>query len=64
MINPVASMMPAVETFAHPYILYERKVKWHSPGALQGCGQSQPRLLLQNVGGHRRGTGGDELMIE
>jgi hypothetical protein len=47
MINPVASTMPAVETFAHPYILYERKVKWHGPGALQGCGQSLPRFLLQ-----------------
>src|ERR1700704_4868397 len=45
-------------------ILYDRKVKWHNPGALQGCGQLLPRLLLQNVGGHRRGTGGDELMIE
>src|SRR4051812_12107079 len=39
MISRVASMLPAVDIFAHltiHNILYDRKVKWHTSVALRG----------------------------
>src|SRR3954454_19856216 len=61
-------MMPAVDTLACLTIyniLYERKVQWHSPGALCGWRSvATARAIAKRRRIYRRGTAGDELMIE